>query len=663
MMRVIGIASAAVLMMLLIGCDADPTIATIGTENVKLREFETTYAKSNGGWDTCANTSVQERQKFLDLMVNFKLKVQEAQNQGLLQDSAVQSELTAYRATVTQSYMIEKELVEPGLKQMLQRRKELVRASHIFFRLTPKMTPEDTAKLYERAQKAIAALATQPFDTVVAQMTEDPSTRLTGGEIGYFSAGRMVPEFEDAAYGLKPGEYTKVPVRTRYGYHVIKLLARMPNDGGVHISHILLRFADDHHDTATVRDSALIVYNQIKGGMRFEDAAKKYSQDSRSAESGGDIGTYERERLPSVIVNKVFGVDSGSVTEPVWFNYGYHIFKVTGKQPLASDSVLLDGLKKPYQDIRYQYEHQNYVQKLKQQYPLHFDSAAVRSFAKALDSTKTTLVAGWSDTLTKEIRALVLVTCGSTRLTVDSFVEKIITANDNQKTVLTATNIWSLANKFSDELVVDEHAKTAEQRFPMLASLLKEYQDGVLLYRVEQDEVWKKIAVNDSVLKSYYNQHKEGYRWPERVNFSEIHVQTDSAAKAAYWQLQYGEDFSEVAKRNTVRPGYSEKGGVWGFQLITANDLSQRAAVMALDSVTPPFRYETGWSIIKVLGRDSAQVKTFEESMAEVTTGYQDQASKQREEEWLTSLKAKYPVILHKELLPEAFKGKKIEVQ
>jgi parvulin-like peptidyl-prolyl isomerase len=196
-----------------------------------------------------------------------------------------------------------------------------------------------------------------------------------------------------------------------------------------------------------------------------------------------------------------------------------------------------------------------------------------------------------------------------------------------------------------------------------LASLLKDYQDGVLLYRVEQDNVWKKIAVNDSVLKFFYDQHKDSYRWPERVNFLEIYVQSDSAAQAAYWQLKYGEDFSEVAKRSTVRPGYSEKGGAWGFQPLNTNDLSMRASKMAVDSITPPFRYETGWSIIKVLGRDSAQVKTFEEATAEVSTSYQDQAFKRQEAEWLTTLKAKYPVTLHKEFLPEAFKGKKIEMQ
>lgn len=663
MIRVIGIAVAALSLMLLIGCDADPTIATVGTENVKLHEFETTYAKSNGGWDSCAQTSVQDRKKFLDLMVNFKLKVLDATNHRLLEDSAVQAELTSYRSSISQSYIIEQEIVQPALKLWMQRKKEMVRASHVFFRLTPTMTPADTAAAYARAQKAIAALATQPFDTVVAQMSEDQQTRLNGGEIGYFSAGRMVPEFEDAAYGLKVGEYTKVPIRTRYGYHIIKLLDRQPNTGGVHLNHILWRFANDHHDTAMVRDSVFMLYHQIKNGMKFEDAAKKYSQDPRTAGTGGDIGTYDRDRLPVVISEKVFNVDTGTVAEPVRMNYGYHIFKIAGKQPLPSDSILYGDLKKAYQDVRYEYDYQHYIQQLKQKYPVHVDSAAIRSLITVLDSTQTSMTAGWSDTLTKGNHFALLMTCGNSTLTVDKFIEKVNASADKQRKAFTPANVWEMLNKFSDDLVIEEYASHAEQRYPALASLLKDYQDGVLLYRIEQDEVWKKIAANDSVLKIYYDQHKENYRWPERVNFAEIHVQTDSAARAAYWQVQYGENFLDVARRTTTRAGYSERSGEWGLQTLDANELARRAGTMAVDSVTPPFRYESGWSIIKALGHDMPHGKTFDEATAEVSTGYQEQASKQREEEWLNSLKGKYPVTVHPELLPEAFKGKKIEVQ
>ena len=82
-----------------------------------------------------------------------------------------------------------------------------------------------------------------------------------------------------------------------------------------------------------------------------------------------------------------------------------------------------------------------------------------------------------------------------------------------------------------------------------------------------------------------------------------------------------------------------------------------------IDSITAPFKFQSGWSIIKALGRDNAHVKTFEEAMPEVASGYQEVASKQREQEWIETLRNKYPVTINKEALSEAFKRKRVESQ
>jgi peptidyl-prolyl cis-trans isomerase SurA len=190
---------------------------------------------------------------------------------------------------------------------------------------------------------------------------------------------------------------------------------------------------------------------------------------------------------------------------------------------------------------------------------------------------------------------------------------------------------------------------------------MQEYENGTLIYRIEQDEVWKKITINDSLLKEYYNTHMDEYRWPERVNFAEIYTATDSTAKVVLKKIKKGMDFLNAAKEYTNRSGYREKKGVWGFQVFTFNDLSLKASKMAVDSISAPFKYETGWSILKTLGRDSAQIKTFEEAIPEVTSAYQEAASKHREQEWIEGLKKKYPVTINKEVLTNAFKKKRAE--
>jgi len=303
------------------------------------------------------------------------------------------------------------------------------------------------------------------------------------------------------------------------------------------------------------------------------------------------------------------------------------------------------------------------VRGLKAQYRVSIDSSSVRKLISSLDTTKISGSEGWKDTLSAEMLKMTLIRSTGNPFTVNDFVENVITTNDFKNYVLTPDNIWLLTNKMLDVAALGEHARHATEKYPTLANLLKEYEEGILLYRVEQDEVWKKVMVNDSLLKEYYDAHKEEYRWSERINFAEIYTITDSMAKAAYWKIRYGENFLDVAQEYTNRSGYQEKKGVWGFQPFAANDLSLKASTMAVDSVSEPFQYQSGWSIIKTIAKDTSHVKSFEDATPEVASGYQEVATKKREQEWVETLKNKYPVTINKEALKDAFKRKRVEDQ
>ena len=652
------------LVILFIGCGAsNPTLATIGDEKITLRNFEDNFVKSNGGWDSSAATSFEDRQKFLDLLVKFRLKVKEARAQGLEKDSAVVSEMDSYNNSVAQSYMIEKEVVEPGIEKFYDRKKEEIRASHILFRLQRNATPEDTLMAYIRAMNAIEQIPSTPFDSLASRYSEDPSVKGNYGDLGFFISDKMVPEFGDACFSLKPGEYTKRPIRTQYGYHVIKVTARQPNPGSVRISHILLRFNASSSDTAAVCDTAWMLYKRLKSGSSFKEVVQKYSQDPKSVANNGDIGFYEHERIPPALAEVFFKLQIDSISEPMRFNYGYHIFKLTEKKSLQPFIEIEKELKGQYQQMRYQYEYKGYVEKLKAQYRVAIDSMSVKMLISKIDTTKTVGSENWKDTLSTDMLKTTLIHCTGRPYIAKDFINKVITTNEYKDYRLISANVWLLVTKFADVVALEQHARHAAERYPELTQLLHEYEEGTLLYRVEQDEVWKKVVVNDSLLKGYYNTHMENYRWPERVNFAEIYTVKDSLAKVAYKKIVKGKDFLDVAQEYTNRSGYQEKKGVWGFQSFTLNELSLKASTMAIDSITSPFKFQTGWSIIKALGRDSAHVKTFEEAMPEVASGYQEVASKQREQEWIEALKKKYPVTINNEALTEAFKRKRVESQ
>ena len=642
--------------LLLAGCGtSNHVVASLGKEEITLQDFEDSYAKNNGGWASGVSSTLEERQRFLDLLIKFRLKVQEAQDRGLLKDSAVVEELESYRLSVAQSYMLDKELIEPRIKEAYKRSIEEIRASHILIRVAETASPAETLAAYTKALKLVPFIPLAGFDTLAASNTEDVGTATRGGDLGFFSGGKMVPEFEDAAYSLQEGEYTKIPVRTAYGYHLIKVTKRQPAPGALRVSHILKLYSRTKPDSAAVRDTVRWIMKQLRNGEDFSKLAALYSDDATTRERGGDIGFYERERLRPDVARLLYSLPIDSVSEPFEQAYGLHIFKVTAQKKMPTFEESEKDLRAQYQQMRYQKDFAQYVKNLTRLYGIRINTDVRYQLRNAFDSTKTPSSERWSDTLANPLLPQSLFQCAGRPFTVKEFVENFSQSAEFKTTLLTPGNIDLAIDRLIELSVLKEHARKAPERHPAFLKLMDEYQDGILLYRIEQDEVWKKVVVNDSLLRIFYNSTKENYRWPDRVNFAEIYVATDSAKKAVDWKLAFGEDFLSVAEEYTLRTGYRDKLGIWGFQPYTQNELSQKAATMAIDSVCNFFAYQNGWSRIKTIAKDSARVKTFEEGGAELSSAYQEATSKKREQEWIESLKKKYGVSVKTELLREAF--------
>lgn len=637
------------------GCGtSNPAVATIGDEVISLNEFESSYAKNNGGWEKGSVASLDERQRFLDLLIKFRLKVKEARRIGLDKDPEVVAEIAGYEQSLAQTYMLDKELVEPGVRSMYERKKELLRASHILLRLPENASPDDTLRVWNRAMDLIAQTASKSFDTLALVNSEDQSVSFNRGDLGYFSAGRMVPAFEDACFALEPGQITRTPVRSPFGYHIIKLLDRQPNRGAVQISHILLR-GKSPADTAWIRDTVRVIMEKLRAGVPFSTLVVEYSTDENSAMRAGDIGAYERERLPQDLGDLLYATPKDSIAPPYFAPYGAHIFRVNGFAGILDFAEASRDLKQQYQQLRYTSDYADYVHRLKKQYQYTLQVPVVLRLHAQLDSTLTPADSAWRAGLDPVLGPELLMSAGQKALTVDSVLDRIVSAAEFRTMRLTPSNIDHMLERLGESMVLQEHARTAAERHPVFSELMKEYRDGIMLYRIEQDEVWQKVVVNDTLLRAFYEEHQDRYRWPDRVNFAEIYVTTDSLAQAAARRLKAGEDFVEVAEAMTMRAGYRERRGIWGFQSASFNNLSAQAMQMAVDSVTAPFRNGAGYSILKVLGKEGPRIKTFDEAGPELVSAYQEQASKQREQEWIASLRSRYGVTTDVEALKSAF--------
>ncbi len=643
---------------LLAGCGAQKeiTVAEVGGEKISLAEFDSMYAKNNGGADAVKKATPSDRDKFLNLYVNFKLKVRYAYDHGYDNDPGVQSELAEYRNNLAVTYYLDDAVTQPALKEMYARKLIEIRASHILISLPPNSSPADTVQAYTKAMKIIDSLKQGvPFEKLALDNSQDPSVKLNKGDLYYFSSGMMVPEFENAAYSLKPGEFTTTPIRSAYGYHIVKVTERKENPGSVRVSHIMKRLTAESSpaDSAKAWMQIRAALDSLKHGADFATVARNVSDDQFSAERGGDLGFIERRRTVIPFDSAAFSLKRGEISGIVTTQFGLHILKVTDTKPIGSFTELEPELKTFYQRYRYQHDYNALVASLKKKYNFTVHDDAIAACIHDADTTTSTGDPNWDSSITTQTRKMVVFTIAGKPVTVDSVIELSKRDQDLRSMLLKNPDTFhKIFDKIGNNLVIEYEANSKESNLPGFAKLMKEYEDGILLFKAEQNEVWNKVTVTDSALHTYYESTRGKYTWPDRVNIQEIFVPNDSLAKVVTQALQSGAmDFDSAAAKYNQRYATKQKNGEWGLQPVTTNDLTKRAWTMDEGATSDFFKYENGYSMIKVLQKDPARDKTFDEANSEVSSAYQEYESNRLENQWIDSLRNTYPVVLHPEAL------------
>ncbi|HUN67078.1 MAG TPA: peptidylprolyl isomerase [Bacteroidota bacterium] len=649
---------------LLAGCSpktADILVLQVGPSKVDLEDYQNFYLKNSGNMETARASSQQERERFLDLLTNYKLKLQDAYDRGILNDSDIQRELAEYRASLASSYQLEHDVTEPGIRQLYERRKVNIRAKHILISLKPEASPADTQKAYARALDVIRqARAGVPFDTLVMRYSEDPSARANGGDLYYFTGGVMVKAFEDAVYGMKVGEMSALPTRSNFGYHIIKVFdiepARM-----IRVRHLMARFESttpDSADSAKALARIRGMQDSLKKGWDFSKLAIKLSEDGGSAQQGGALPWFERRRFVEPFEDAAFKLKVGELSGIVRSPFGFHLILLDSVREQEPYAAMHEDLKTLYQKNRYQEDYALYIAGLKKEYGFSFDEDVFRKFVGQLDSTKTTEDSAWDAGVSPDVRKLVLMTVGNKPFTVDSLLVSAPKRPDLRDTPLRLNDLRPKLDRIGGDLLIDIRAAGLEQRSPEFAQLMKEYTDGVILYKAEQMEVWGKTVVTDSILRQYYENNKTQFMFPERVNINQMMFESDTTALMIYDSLTHGADFSDLAGRWNDDAKLRGDKGARGFQIIDADAATKRAAKLKKGEFSEPVELERGgYAIVQLVGVDPPRQKTYEQAGAEISNAYQEYESKRLEQQWLERLRQKYPVVQYKENLKRAFES------
>ncbi|HAP35390.1 MAG TPA: hypothetical protein DCQ28_05415, partial [Bacteroidetes bacterium] len=289
---------------------------------------------------------------------------------------------------------------------------------------------------------------------------------------------------------------------------------------------------------ASVEDSTkalkelLAIRDSVLAGKDFAEYARTMSDDTYSGGRGGDLGFIERGRTVREFDEALYNLKDGELSQIVQTQFGLHLIKRAKAQGITPFKDMEQQLKTEYQNYRFQYDYNNMVAKIKKMYSFKEQDSIAALFAKAVDTSKTTNDAVWDSTISSNVRSSVLFTFAGSKITVGTVIELSKTNPELKNLDLKSTNtVPTIISKVGIGLITEYHARQLESKFPEFGRTMKEYEEGILLFKAEQENVWNKVQPSDSLLRIFHAEHRANYTWPDRVNIQEIFVATDSIAR------------------------------------------------------------------------------------------------------------------------------------
>lgn len=639
-------------LVLLIGCKASSEITksapedvpvksmelfSVGGEPVFTDEFIYVYKKNNINNDSAYTR--KDIDDYLDLYVKFKLKIAEAKSRGMDTTASFKREFDTYKEQLKKPYLTENQVTEQLVSEAYERYKQEINASHILIQVAPDASPEDTLKAYNKIMDIRKeALAGADFAGLAKKYSEDPSARMNGGNLGYFTSFQMVYPFESAAYNTREGEIS-MPVRTRFGYHIIKVLDKRPSQGSVEVAHIMVKIeGDDHADSLAARNKIFEIYDQAVGGVNWDDLARQFSDDINTRNNGGRLRPFKVGQMPYTFQEAAFNLqEPGDISDPVLTPYGWHIIKLEKRLPLESFKDLEASIKSRInRDSRAQLSKRMFVERLKRENG--FEETTVKP--QIWHFADSTLQEGkWSYKNDKALLARTLFKVADKEYTVGEFFS-YVRAHEKSNSSAPEQYMKQLYNNFAEERIIAYEEEHLEDKYLDYRMLVKEYREGILLFALMEQEVWNK-AVEDTVgLKAYYEQHIDNYQWKKRAE-AVVYNSNEPEILLEIKELIEAHD-PDVESKKALEKRYNDKTALtlqvdegvfeWGENAIV-NQVDWTPGIYKVDANG---RHNLVW-IKKVL---PPQPKALDEIRGLVISDYQNYLEKQ----WVEALKAKYPV-------------------
>ena len=629
----------------------DDVLITIGDKEITKTEFLRIYEKNNeNAFDP---KSIEE---YLDLFVNFKLKVLEAEGLGLDETESFNQELNQYIEQLQKPYLTSDDK-DTLYREAYERAKQEINASHILIRMDPNASPEDTTFAYKKAmQIRKRILSGESFESVARGTSDDPSVKRNGGNLGYFTVFQMIYPFESAAYRLDEGEIS-MPVRTRFGYHIIKVHDKRPARGQVKVAHIMKAFPQNAPEDSVERAKQEIqeIEQKLNSGGDFAELARKYSDDKRSGRNGGELPWFGTGQMVPAFEDAAFSLDEkGAVSDVIRTNFGFHILKLIDRKRLEPyEDFKSNAKQKVEQGARAEKSKEMFIAQLKEEYDFKEDSHFVDSLSGMID--RSIYSEQWSPGFNVQQYDSVLFSFDDKQFLEKDFINYLMNeAKKPEEPMPVIVYLNRQYKKFVDDILYEYERSILPEKYPEYSHLVEEYHDGILLFELTDSMVWSKAMKDTAGLEAFYNRNKQDYMWGERVKVSVFHCDNEDIARktrkyakrlfSGFWFWYTKDKVLEKVNTDTTKLVSLETRLFSEGENETIDSMEWEKQ---LSRVVKGQNEEDGYKIYLIEEVVPPQPKKLQEARGIIIADYQDYL----EEKWIEELRNKYEITINQEAL------------
>ena len=632
----------------------DQVLMTIGDKPVYASEFVRILNKNKNTLQA-GKTDIKES---LDLFTNLKLKVREAEALRMDTAATFKKELADQRAQLAKPYLLDREITEELVREAYERSQWEVRASHILIGLKPDAPASDTLLAYRRTMTVRDRLLKgEKFEDVAKEASDDVSAETNGGDIGFWTVFGVVYPFETAMYTLQPGEIS-MPVRTQFGYHLIKVTDKQPAKGRIQIATIWksVDYTTTNEEKGKIKEEIQNIYIQLRSGADFNELARKYSDD-RDMAVRGDAGFWisPREKEPAFNEAAYELKNAGDLSEPVETSLGWFIIRLLDTKAPETYEQSKSNLyrlisRNPERAMK---SESAVVDKLKKEYNFAVNQANLEEFYRLVDPS--IFEGRWDGNPALQKMGNLFTLDGKSVAQVE--FAKYLVLNMKESTVRTvAEYVDDQFEKFSRKRILEYEEQNLDKKYPEFRDLYQEFHDGNLLFEITDKMVWSK-AVQDTIgLKNYFMANQAKYFWPERLDavivyakgFNNLDNMVGEFQSVLQKKCKKGCD--GVTIQNTL-------GEVVGRYSGNSFEIEDKLCSKGDNWIIDQVKWKSGASDV-ISEQDTKifvwinkvvppSVKKLEDIKGQVTADFQDSIEK----EWIKALREKYSVKVNQDVL------------